>query len=311
LPYPASAGTTFAEPTDLPIPESLRQNIRFLRGDAADEWLDESVTLAVRLAFAWEVVPEAILEGGAMSVVVRCRDKSGAASVLKVPGTREMGPAESSGLANWKNGALPGVLATDPATGSFLMEFIPSLNEAPSPAGITALLERLHVGPAHGTGSLEAVLAVRLEGATARFGAPDRAAEREHLAVAAAMMETLQRTAEDTMLHGDFQAKNVLTGVNGPIAIDPLPAVGDPFSDLGRWIAGGSAGPRSKALWNYTAASSDPRRLLAWVWALAVLEYRPGPNAADAADFIAGNRGSAVDAAAACSKVRAAPVLVA
>jgi streptomycin 6-kinase len=304
VPYPASPGATLAGPLDLPIPESLRRNIRFIRGDAADEWLDTSVAAALRLAAAWDVTPEAILEGGAMSVVVLCRDSNGSAAVLKVPGSRDMGIAESTALSAWKNGALPGVTATDPDTGSFLMEFIPSVKEAPSPAGITGLLTRLHVAPVTGTAPLQTVLTGRIEAATLRFAAGDRAPEREHLAVAAAMMETLQRTASATMVHGDFQAKNVLTGEHGPVAIDPLPAVGDPFSDLGLWIAGGSAGLRSAAFLHYAGVSADPGRLLAWTWALAVLEYRPGPNSADAASFITANRGPAVDAAAACLNLR-------
>lgn len=308
MPYPASPGATLAGPIDLPIPESLRRNIRFIRGESADEWLDTSVALALRLASAWDVTPEAILEGGAMSVVVLCRDRTGTATVLKVPGTRDMGVAESTALAVWKNGALPGVLATDPDTGSFLMEFIPSVKEAPSPDGITGLLERLHVSPVTGTARLETVLAGRIEAAVLRFASGDRAPEREHLAVATAMMGALQRTAKPTMVHGDFQAKNLLTGEHGPVAIDPLPAVGDPFSDLGLWIAGGSAGQRGAAVVYYAGTSSDPGRLLAWTWALAVLEYRPGPNSADAATFIAGNRGHAVDAAAACSQRRLVPV---
>ncbi|HEX9227650.1 MAG TPA: aminoglycoside phosphotransferase family protein, partial [Arthrobacter sp.] len=276
------------------------------RGESADEWLDTSVALALRLASAWDVTPEAILEGGAMSVVVLCRDRTGTATVLKVPGTRDMGVAESTALASWKNGALPGVLATDPDTGSFLMEFIPSIKQAPSPAGITGLLERLHVAPVTGTARLEAVLDGRIEAAALRFASENRASEREHLAVATAMMEALQRTAKPTMVHGDFQAKNVLTGESGPVAIDPLPAVGDPVSDLGLWIAGGSAGPRSAAIRHYAGASSDPERLLAWAWALAVLEYRPGSNSADAARFVEDNRGPAVDAAAACMRPVAA-----
>jgi hypothetical protein len=311
VPYPASPGATLAGPIDLPVPESLRRNIRFIRGESADEWLDTSAALAIRLAAVWDVTPEAILEGGAMSVVVLCRDSAGTAAVLKVPGTRAMGIAESTALASWKNGALPGVLATDPDTGSFLMEFIPSIKQAPSPAGITGLLERLHVAPVIGTEPLETVLDGRIEAAALRFAAGDRAAEREHLAVATAMMEALQRTASPTMVHGDFQAKNVLTGEHGPVAIDPLPAVGDPFSDLGLWIAGGSAGQRGAAFRHYAGASSDPHRLLAWTWALAVLEYRPGPNSADAATFIASNRGQAVDAAAGCMRGRLAPVPVA
>lgn len=295
MPYPAPSGTALAErPDALPVPESLRRNLRFTRGEGADAWIELSVGVAHDLAALWGVVPETILEGGAMSVVLRCRDAAGALSVLKIPGSREMGVAESSALAAWTSGALPRLIAADPETGAFLMEHIAAGGQPPTPAGITDLLAGLHQPVTGGLHPLDRILQDRIKGATKRFSAPERSGELDDLVTATGLIARLQATADPVMVHGDFQAKNVLHGLSGPVAIDPLPAAGDPLSDLGLWIGAGSAGPRAAALWTYTGFSSTPHRLLAWTWALAVVEYRPGTAGdEDAAEFIDGHRRSA------------------
>jgi fructosamine-3-kinase len=277
----------------LAIPDSLRRNIRYIKGDKADAWLDRASRLALRLAGEWNVAPETVLEGGAMSLCVLCRGADRIPVVLKVPANRVSGTAESSALAAWDNGAVPRVLTTDDASGAFLMEFIASGGPEPATEDIAALLARLHTPATRAMHALDDVLQARIRGAATRFtGLPEETADLE---AASDLIAALQRTAEPAMVHGDFQAKNVLHGSGGPIAIDPLPAVGDPYSDLGLWIGGGSAGPRSAALWRYTAASPDPCRLLAWVWALTVIELRQGDGNEDAKEFIAGNRRTAVE----------------
>lgn len=277
----------------LAIPQSLRRNIRYIKGDQADAWLDRAADLALRLADEWDVLPETVLEGGAMSLCVLCRCGDGAPAVLKVPANRISGVAESSALAAWNNGAVPRILTTDETSGAFLMEFIASGGPEPATEDITALLARLHAPAPGGMHPLDAVLQARIRGAATRFaGLPDETADLDS---ARDLIAALQRTAEPVVVHGDFQAKNVLHGVQGPIAIDPLPAVGDPYSDLGLWIGGGSAGPRSAALWQFTAASPDPLRLLAWAWAFTVVELREGDGNEDARDFIAWNRRTAIE----------------
>lgn len=120
-----------------------------------------------------------------MSVVV-CRDSTCTASVLKVSGRLEMGRAERRPDRLEERGTARR-LASDRDSGSFLTEFVPSLNEAPAREDTRGLLDRLPVRPVQGTGPLETILKVGV-----------------------------------TMVHGDFQAKNVLTGITGPVATDPL-----------------------------------------------------------------------------------------
>lgn len=277
-------------PESLTIPDSLRRNIRFFKHDAADAWLEGALEVAHTLASRWDISPESVLEGGAMSLCVLCRDGDGRASVLKIPSERAGGIAEFAALAAWNNGAVPRVMASDEVTGAFLMEFLPSVPGTPTPAGLAALLRRLHVAP-DGLYPLETVLQARVGGAAKRFAGSPR--EIQTLASAADLIAALQATAEPAMVHGDFQAKNVLNGVDGPVAIDPLPAAGDPYSDLGLWIAGGSGGPRQAAFQDFAGLTAEPGRLLAWAWALTVVEYRPGgATAADAATFIAAHRGA-------------------
>jgi hypothetical protein len=286
---------------NLTIPAVLRHNIRFLLGseDAGDAWLSEASTLAGKLAGSWGVTPVGVLEGGAMSLCVECRDGAGAPRVLKVPSSPERGRAETAALSAWTSGATPQVFRDDTATGSFLMEFVLPAAPVTGAQPITRLLARLHID--HGGlpfPDLEVALQDRIEGALTRFSGSCHTAERRDVEAAVPLLSALARTTEaPTVVHGDFQAKNVLCGPDGPVAIDPLPAVGDPVSDAALWIAGGSAGPRTDALEAFVSAGADPGRLLAWTWALTALEYRPGTATADdAADFVSTHRQAATAA---------------
>lgn len=294
--------TTTLLAAPLVIPESLRRNIAYFRGEAADAWLADALDLARRLAERWNASPEAILEGGAMSLCLLCRLEDGSPAVLKVPESRGAGAAESSALARWNKSA-PGVLASDDRSGAFLMEFVAASGAQPSEGDIIGLLDRLHVPATARLHPLDDLLQARISAAAARFG--DRAPEAATLEDAATVIAALQRTAQPTTVHGDFQAKNVIHTAAGALAIDPLPAAGDPYSDLGLWIGTGSGGPRSTAVWRFTESSADPRRLLAWAWALTVLEFRHDPGRKDAREFIEGNRHIAVAFGASDRAVRA------
>lgn len=285
---------------NLVIPSVLRHNIRFLLGsaDAGDAWLTDAEILAGELAGSWGVTPVRILEGGAMSLCIQCRDSDGASRVLKIPSSADLGRAETAALSAWSNGATPRVIRDDNTTGSFLMEFVPPAEPANGAQHIARLLARLHIDQdGLPFPDLEVALRDRIDGALTRFAGACHAAERRDVEAAAPLLAALARTTEEpTVVHGDFQAKNVLAGPEGPVAIDPLPAVGDPLSDTALWIAGGSAGPRTEALEEF-ADGDDATRLLAWTWALTAVEYRPGTSTADdAAAFLGEHRQAAMAA---------------
>lgn len=235
-----------------------------------------------------------------MSLCIQC-EGAGGLLVLKVPSSADLGRAEAAALTAWDGGMSPRVLAADRASGSFLMEFVPAARTRNDPAAIKALLAQLHVDPAGlAFDGLEPSLQDRLVGAETRFAGVGFEAERDDVKAAGQLLAALNRTtAAPTLVHGDFQAKNVLHGESGPVAIDPLPAIGDPLSDTALWIAGGSAGQRAAALEVFSDPGTDIARLLAWVWALTVLEYRPGKGSfADAASFISQYRHEASAAVA-------------
>lgn len=287
---------------NLAIPIVLRNNIRFLLGGdtAGDSWLCEASQLAGRLACSWGVEPVRILEGGAMSLCIQCVGAEGLL-VLKVPSSADLGRDEAAALEAWGGGMSPRVVESDRTSGSFLMEFVPPSGTPNGPAAIKQLLARLHVDPAGlPFDGLEASLGDRLGGAESRFAAAGFEKERDDVAAAGQLLAALDRsTTVPTLVHGDFQAKNVLPGRGGPVAIDPLPAIGDPLFDAALWIAGGSAGPRATALQQFTEPGADAPRLLAWTWALTVIEYRPGKGAyADAVSFINRYRHEAMAAVA-------------
>ena len=76
------------------------------------------------------------------------------------------------------------------------------------------------------------------------------------------------------LLHGDFLDKNLLWDGRGYVAIDPMPRIGDPCSDVGFFASGHP--PATMILERATAIAArmnlDPHRALQWAAIWAVLE---------------------------------------
>src|SRR5262249_32560105 len=83
----------------------------------------------------------------------------------------------------------------------------------------------------------------------------------------------LCRSAEETgLLHGDFIDKNLLLGAGGFVAVDPIPRVGDPCSDVGFYAAyhPPASGIAARARAFGRTVGYDPERCARWaaVWAV-------------------------------------------
>jgi streptomycin 6-kinase len=83
----------------------------------------------------------------------------------------------------------------------------------------------------------------------------------------------LWTTADEVvLLHGDFLDKNLLLGPNGYVAIDPMPSVGDPCSDIGFFAAGrqpaGEISIRARALAERLGRDPDRAEQWALIWAI-------------------------------------------
>jgi streptomycin 6-kinase len=96
-----------------------------------------------------------------------------------------------------------------------------------------------------------------------------------------AMLPLLQRCARTldtsakhkTLCHGDFLAKNLLLGAGGRyVAVDPLPFIGDPCSDIGHFSSYHSpvATVIQRARTIAEATGNDPERAAQWaaVWTI-------------------------------------------
>ncbi len=72
----------------------------------------------------------------------------------------------------------------------------------------------------------------------ARNGAKVLITGRDSDAARAAAMKLCASIGRTVLLHGDFLDKNLLWNGAGYLAIDPIPCIGDPCSDVGFFAAG-------------------------------------------------------------------------
>jgi len=87
-------------------------------------------------------------------------------------------------------------------------------------------------------------------------------------------MRICETTDRTVLLHGDFLDKNLLWDGVGYVAIDPIPRIGDPCSDVGFFASGHP--PATAILERATAIAArmdlDPHRARQWGAVWAVLE---------------------------------------
>jgi streptomycin 6-kinase len=290
-----------AEP--LEIPQRLTDAIIFLRGEEDGRlWLSKLPSRIRRFAREWNLVPQGIADGGAMSCCVFCLDELGRECVLKIPVDVESGRREAVVLACWtESAASPGVWRTSRKTGVFLMERLrPGLTAWPQSTAKDSrqfmdLVERMQAAGSavpRGIVSIVDVAAMRLDWAEERFEDPRYSAYATPVALARSVLERLDETTTDMhLLHGDLQAKNVLIGPGGAwYAIDPLAGVGDINAEPGLWCVVQSDDSTIES--RVDELSSHPRltraRLEAWAFIFAVAELRPysEKTAARMAQFI-------------------------
>lgn len=271
-----------------PIPERLAAAIVFLRGDEDGRaWLEALPGRITRYARRWELVPQEIAEGGAMSCCVLCLTRDRRQVVLKIPVDATSGRQEVRLLEKWSgSGATPAVLHTANGSGVFVMSRITpgttawAIGDFEDSRRFGGLLTRLHA-TAHPTPvkDLAEVMELRLDWARGRFADPRYANDVASIPAAERVLEVLLRTTKTRqLLHADLQAKNVLLGPGGRwFAIDPLGAVGDMNAEAALWVAI-QDGPTDIAGRLAELADHpllDPVRLKAWTYVFAIAEYRP------------------------------------
>jgi streptomycin 6-kinase len=225
--------------------------------------------------------------GGYRSHVRECTTAAGHTAVLKLTATVDEAKLESAALEHWRStGATVRLLDFDPVNGALLLERLEPGTPLPGGNGPQALdiavdlLGRLHgVGVKEGFPDLadlyprlaqDSIDDIHHERRTR--GEPDRAADALNLmeTAARAVADLCSTSASTTLLHGDFLNKNLL--LYGPryVAVDPIPRLGDPASEIGFFACHHPpvAGIFRRASTIAVRLGADPERAVRWaaVW---------------------------------------------
>lgn len=282
------------------LDEQLRRRLGRRFGSAIELWLDQLPLVLTGLAAAWDIELDGLIQGGSMSVVIRCRAADGRRAVLKISPDRQRVVDEAAALAAWRTEHVPAVLAVDANVGALLMEAIEpgtTLAESgtsPRAETLALLMTSLHD---HAHDSSHRPLADRIDqlfesGLKNYDRRPDLAAvvppelyeqgRRRALDMAA-------RPCETVLLHGDLTPVNVLDGgeARGLVAIDPAACSGDPAFDavdLVLWRAQDLQTIVMRAEQLGSAMGVEAERLVQWCAAFAAMTALEIAEAADDAD---------------------------
>lgn len=262
---------------DFTVPEALTATLSGLLGaGAASQWTQAAVDTVQRLCAEWDLAIAGPLTGGALSLVLEVEDRNRKSWVLKIPATTDMGKLEVDALGLWASGTGPQVHRIDPASGAWLMDYLETQAGEINAFHAHVLADMLHL-PDAGIARFPLVDDAVQWRITSAYGRQDRGAHPAggHLDEAVDTLKSLMSTTAGTvLLHGDYQAKNILLTPAGPRAIDPMPCRGDRDYDLALWVA--TSNHSADTAMAAAHLSADPSRFAAWAWALTIIERRIG-----------------------------------
>jgi streptomycin 6-kinase len=217
---------------------------------------------------------------GNVSPVFACEDSAGGSVVLKLAPPEMRPDLEAAALDLWRGEGAAHLLEYAPDLQALLLERLvpgtplPSGQDGEAIAQISATLMAMHGAPVpirNDLPSLESFLDTWVD--WSRSWIDEGAAGPELLDKAREFGKRLARTATAAvLLHGDFIDKNLLLSARGYVAIDPIPRIGDPCSDVGLYASyhppASSIAARARNL--ARAVGLDPERCARWaaVWAV-------------------------------------------
>jgi streptomycin 6-kinase len=245
-----------------------------------DAWLDRMPDLLAMAAARWGLRIAGPLEGGSLSCVHACTDADGTKLVLKLLPPHTPSEREAEALRLWNGQGAARLLGHDPAIGALLMERVTPGTSLPPGNDLEAIAEAgtaltvLHSGLIPGRHPFPSLAEyvdewlerVRrwTEPGTVGVGLLDDA---RRLA-----MQLCASATRAVLLHGDFIDKNLLLGPSGYVAIDPIPSIGDPCSDIGFFASyhppARDITPRARAL--AARLGHDPDRAERWAFVFAI-----------------------------------------
>jgi streptomycin 6-kinase len=251
------------------VHETFRAFVTRQFGAAGRAWLDSLPKARAAAAAEWELEIGRELNGGVLAWVLDARTADGRDVVLKLAGPWDRPRDEIVALRRWAGGPTPRLLHADPDRGALLLERIRPATPADDAAvaDVARLLGALHVEPPS-VPPLADVVRERLT-----LAVEQERARPERAATALDTLEKLEHTAPPPrLLHGDFDERNLLQCERrGLVAIDPLPAVGDPAYDAAYWAhANRRPGARERAEAIAAELGIDPLRVRRWLGVVAV-----------------------------------------
>lgn len=203
----------------------------------------------------WHFQLDSRLTGGFRSEVFACATSSGEEVVLKLTGTVEEARTAAAALTVWGGtGAAVHLIDADVEHGALLLDRIRPATPLPSdddPVAIEVasnLLSKLHqVSPGRFPFPALEQTYIEAERSSREDAEYEQRTRRDPTlgvvglqrlsaarAIAMQLCATTQRTV---LLHGDFLDKNLLWNGIGYVAVDPIPRIGDPCSDIGDFAA--------------------------------------------------------------------------
>jgi streptomycin 6-kinase len=254
-----------------------------------------AMDLSSRISFSlshWHLRDVNRLAGGFRSDVFASTTDTDEEVVLKLTVTTEETEIEAAALRAWSDtGAAVRLLDVDVEHAALLLERLRPATPLPGNDDVVAidvvagLLSRLHLDPIGYSlfPTLDKIYP-RLEAGSREDAAYEQRASgdptrglpglRRLDRARALAMRLCATTDQAVLLHGDVLDKNLLWDGTGYVAIDPIPRIGDPCSEVGFFASGHP--PATAILERATAIAArmdlDPYRAREWAAVWAVLE---------------------------------------
>lgn len=282
------------------------------RADTDVEWGKQLPTAIAVCAERWGLTVGEPLSGGLVGHVFACTTRQGGAAVLKLnpPSSDEFAGTpeqEAAALLAWKGRGAVELLAFAPDQRALLTRRavpgtpLPPGDEHKALDAVARVLSQLFDAtfrPVNFAPLAEAVdrhLARRFEVA----GDARELLEPLIGQARASAGRLVASASHEVLLHGDLMDKNLLRNHDHVLAIDPMPHVGDPHSDIGFWAATRSpaANLNTRAAHLARLLTCDPDRASRWAaiyavgsacetWRPDTSELREWVRSADAAELL-------------------------
>jgi streptomycin 6-kinase len=250
-----------------------------------DEWAEQLPTAIAMCAERWSLTVGESLAGGLVGHVVACTTRDGDVAVLKLnpPSSDEFAGTpeqEAAALRAWNGRGAVELLAFAADQRALLTRralpgtALPPDSEHEARHAVADVLSQLFDAP------IPPVEFAPLAEAVDRHLIRRIAVAGDAREMLEPLIEQARRSARllatsasrKVLLHGDVMDKNLLRDQDRVLAIDPMPHVGDPHSDIGFWAATRSpaADLHSRAAELARLLDCDPDRASQWAAIYAV-----------------------------------------